>query len=80
MMKEHLKLLHAVPQLLNPSLRQQYLIPRIRQVIRSVLHRYLPCFKLKATAYQQLMDTLLLERVTMAHPYLNRWDRLCGSI
>ena len=38
-MNEHLRLLHAGPQLLSASLRQQYSIPRKKQVIRPVLHR-----------------------------------------
>jgi len=38
-MNEHLRLLHAGPQLLSASLRQQYWIPRKKEVIRSVLHR-----------------------------------------
>jgi hypothetical protein len=47
-MNEHLRLLHAGPQLLSASLRQQYWIPRMKQVIRPVLHRCLQYFKLKA--------------------------------
>ena len=42
----------AGPQLLSASLRQQYWILRMKQVIRSVLHCCLPCFKLKAAASQ----------------------------
>jgi hypothetical protein len=45
-MNEHLRLLHSGPQLLSASLRQQYWIPRMKQVIRPVLHRCLPCLKL----------------------------------
>jgi hypothetical protein len=70
-MNEHLRLLHAGPQLLSASLRQQYWIPRMKQVIRPVLHRCLPCFKLKAAASQQLMGQLPLARVTVARPFLN---------
>ena len=49
-LNEHLRLLHAGPQLLSASVRQQYWIPRMKQVIRPVLHRCLACFKLKAAA------------------------------
>jgi hypothetical protein len=70
-MNEHLRLLHAGPQLLSASVRQQYWIPRMKQVIRPVLHRCLPCFKLKAAASQQLMGQLPLARVTVARPFLN---------
>jgi hypothetical protein len=70
-MNEHLKVLHAAPQLLSASLRQQYWIPRMKQVIRPVLHRCLQCFKLRAAASQRLMGQLPLARVTVAHPFLN---------
>jgi hypothetical protein len=43
----------------------------MKQVIRPVLHRCLPCFKLKAAASQQLMDQLPLASVTVACPFLN---------
>jgi len=71
-MNEHFRLvLHAVPQLLSASLREQYWIPRMKQVIRPVLHRCLPCFKLKVAASQQLMGQLPLLRVTLARPFIN---------
>ena len=37
-MNENLSRLHAGPQLVSASLRQQYWVPRINQVIRPVLH------------------------------------------
>ena len=49
-MDEHPRLLHAGSQLLSASLRWQYWIPRMKQVIHPGLHRCLPCFKLKAAA------------------------------
>jgi len=39
-MNKHLRLLHAGSQLLIASLRQQYWIPRMKQVIRPVLHHF----------------------------------------
>jgi len=70
-MNENLWLLHADPQLMSASLRQQYWIPRMKQIIRPVLHRSLPCFKLKATASQHLMGQLTLARVTVARKFVN---------
>jgi hypothetical protein len=70
-MNEHLRLLHAGPQLLIASLRQQYWIPGIKQVIHPILHQCLPCFKLKAEASQQLMGQLPVAQVTMTRPFLN---------
>jgi hypothetical protein len=43
----------------------------MKQVIRPVLHRCLPCFRLKAAASQQLMGQLPLARVTVARPFIN---------
>jgi hypothetical protein len=68
---EHLRLLHAGPQLLTASLRQQYWIPRMKQVIHLLLHCCLPCFKFKSAASQQLIGQLPLARVTVARPFLN---------
>jgi hypothetical protein len=70
-MNEHLRLLRAGPQLLSASLRQQYWVTRIKQVIRPVSRRCLPCFKLKAAASKQLMGQLPFARVTVARPFLN---------
>jgi hypothetical protein len=70
-MNEHLRLLHAGPQILSASLRQQYWIPRMKQVICPVLHRCLPCFKLKAASSQQMMGQLPLARVTVSRPFVN---------
>jgi len=70
-MNEHLKLLHAGPQFLSASLRQQYWMLRMKQVIRPVLHHCLPCFKLKAVASQQLMGQLPLARVTVSCLFVN---------
>jgi len=70
-MNEHLMLLHAGPQLLSASLRQQYWILRMKQVIRPVLHPCLPCVKLKAAASQQLMGQLPVATVTVSCPFVN---------
>jgi hypothetical protein len=43
----------------------------MNQVIRPLLHRCFPCFKLKAAASQQLKGQLPLARVTVARPFLN---------
>ena len=63
--------MHAGPQLLIASLRQQYWIMRMEQVIRPVLHHCFPCFKLKSIASRQLMGQLPLARVTASRPFVN---------
>jgi len=47
---EHLRLLHTGPELMTASLRQQYWVLRMKQVIRPVLQRCLPYLKLNAAA------------------------------
>ena len=55
---EHMRLHHAGPQLLTASLREKYWIPRIRNLVNSVIHQCLTCYKFKAQATQQLMGEL----------------------
>jgi len=78
-MNEHLRFLHAGPELLSATLRQQYWIPRMKQVIRPVLHR-LPCFKLKAAASQQLMGQITFGKSNSVTPICKCRHRLRGSI
>jgi hypothetical protein len=56
---------------MSAYLRQHYWVPGINQVIRSVLHCFLSCFKLKAAASQQLMGRLPLARVGVTLQFLN---------
>jgi hypothetical protein len=44
---EHLRLHHAGPQLLTASQRERYWIPRIRNLVKTVIHQCLTCYKLK---------------------------------
>jgi hypothetical protein len=60
---EHIKLLHAGPQLLMASLRERYWIPRIRNVVKTIIHHCLTCYKFKAQATQQLMGELPSSRL-----------------
>ena len=41
---EHIRLHHAGPQLLMASLWEKYWIPRIRDVVRTVIHHCLTCY------------------------------------
>lgn len=68
---EHQRLLHAGPQLLITSLRQQVWVPRIRQVVKATIHQCLRCFKLKAETTQQLMGNLPSYRVQPTRPFIN---------
>jgi len=43
----HIRLHHAGPQLLMASLREKYWIPRIQDVVKTVIYHCLTCYKLK---------------------------------
>jgi hypothetical protein len=60
---EHIRLHHAGSQLLIASLRDTYWIPRVKILVKSVIHQCLTCYKLKAQASQQLMGELPAPRV-----------------
>jgi len=67
---EHIRLHHAGPQILTASLREKYWIPRIRNLVKSVIHQCLTCYKFKAQATQQLMGELPPPRVQPSRPFL----------
>jgi len=52
---EHIRLLHAGPQLLIASLRDKYWMPRIRNLVKLVILHCLTFYELKAQATQQFM-------------------------
>ena len=72
---QHQELLHAGPQYMLASLRQDYWIPRGRQEIRSPLHKFVPYFKKRDVACQEIMCLLPIAPVQMARLFLNcGWD------
>jgi transposase InsO family protein len=77
---EHMRLLHAGPQLLIASLRETYWIPRIKNIVRNVIHHFLPCYKLKVQTSQQLMGQLPPTRVQPARPFLTTGVDYAGPV
>ena len=77
---EHRRLHHAGPQLLIASLRERYWIPRIRNVVKAIIHKCLPCYRFKAQASQQLMGELPPTRVQPARPFLTTGVDYAGPI
>jgi len=47
---EHIRLHHAGPQLLITFLPGRYWIPRIRNLVKTVIHKCLTCYRFKAQA------------------------------
>ncbi|XP_049879876.1 uncharacterized protein LOC126376494 [Pectinophora gossypiella] len=68
-LKEHLRLKHAGQKLILNSLNEHYWLLNANREIKSVLHKCLICFKLKAKAASQLMGSLPLDRVRMSRPF-----------
>jgi len=77
---EHVRLHHAGPQLLTASLREKYWIPRIRNLVKTVMHQCLTCYKFKAQATQQLMGELPSARVQPSRPFLTTGIDYAGPI
>ena len=60
---EHITLHHAGPQLLIASPREKYWIPRLKNLVKTVIHQCLTFYRFKAQATQQLMGELPSTRV-----------------
>jgi len=77
---EHIRLHHAGPQLLIASLRERYWIPRIRILVRTVIHQCITCYRFKAQATQQLMGELPSTRIQTLRPFLTTGLDYAGPI
>ena len=60
---EHKRLHHAGSQFLIASIRNTYWIPRVKMLVKTIIHQCLTCYKLKLHASQQLMGDLPAPRV-----------------
>jgi hypothetical protein len=77
---EHTRLHHAGPQLLTASHRERYWIPRIQNLVKTVIHHCLTCYKFKVQASQQLMGELPSARVQPSRPFLTTGVDYAGPI
>jgi hypothetical protein len=77
---EHIRLWHAGPQLLTASLCERYWIPRIRNLVKTVTHQCLTCYKFKAQATKQLVGMLPSSRVQPSRPFLTTGIDYTGPI
>ncbi|XP_045463807.1 uncharacterized protein LOC123673366 [Harmonia axyridis] len=66
---EHIRLLHAGPQLLLASLRERYWPISGRNLVRKVVHECTRCFRFQAKPEQYLMGNLPKERVSPSRPF-----------
>jgi len=78
--EEHIRLHHAGPQLLIASLREKFWIPRIRNVVNTIMHQCLTCYRFKAQATHQIMGELPSARVQTSRPFLTTGVHYAGPI
>jgi len=62
------------------SLREKYWIPKVRDVVRTIIHHCLTCYKFKVKASQQLMGQLPLSQVQPAQPFTTTGVDYAGPI
>ena len=77
---EHTRLHHAGPQLLTASLRERFWMPRIRNLVKTVIHQCLTCYKFKVQASQQLTGELPSSWVQPAWPFTTTGIDYAGPI
>lgn len=66
----HRELLHAGPQALLATIRNEFWILKGRQTVRGVLRKCVVCFKTHPTTIKALMGNLPLERIQPTRPFL----------
>jgi len=67
---EHIRLHHARPQLLIASLRERYWIPRMRNLVKTVILQCLSFYRFKAQATKHLMGELPSTRIQPSGSFL----------
>lgn len=68
-LREHLKLLHAGPQLLLSSIREQFWPIGGRNLAKKIVHNCIKCFKNKPQQSQALMGELPKARISLTAPF-----------
>ena len=77
---ENIRLHLPGPQMLIASLREKYWIPRIRNLVKTVIHQCLTCYRFKAQATQELMGELPSTRVQTSRPFLTKSVDYAGPV
>jgi len=66
---KHVRLHHAGPQLLTPTLRENFGF-QLWNLVKIIIHQCLNCYKFKAEATQRLMGELPSKRVQLPRSFL----------
>ncbi|XP_031617636.1 uncharacterized protein LOC116337338 [Contarinia nasturtii] len=62
---------HGGVQQMTQFIRQNYWIPKIRDLLRSIVHKCIVCVRLNARMQTQLMADLPAERTQVGKPFIN---------
>lgn len=65
----HRQTKHGGVQVMTQFIRQKYWIPKLRNCLRSIVHKCVVCVRLNARTGTQLMSELPKERITEAKPF-----------
>ncbi|XP_053968620.1 uncharacterized protein LOC128870048 [Anastrepha ludens] len=76
----HRKLLHAGPQSLLASIRQQFWPIGGRKTVSKIINKCLRCFRLKPRVLQQIMGQLPTDRVRPSRPFITTGVDYCGPL
>ena len=76
----HRRTLHGGAQATVGNIRQRFWIPRAHQLVRSHIHRCLPCVRWRAATPQPRMGDLPGTRVTPSRPFLHTGVDLAGPV
>ena len=77
---EHICLHKDGPKLLIATLRERYWFPRIRNLVKTIIHQCLTCYRFKAQATKQLKGELPSTRVQPSRPFLTTGVDYAGPI
>ncbi|XP_055714374.1 uncharacterized protein LOC129808613 [Phlebotomus papatasi] len=77
---EHLRLLHAGPQLTLASMRQKYWAIHGRNLVRKIVRECIVCIRAKPITSQQLMGSLPECRVNLVRPFLHTGVDFTGHV
>ncbi|XP_046382360.1 uncharacterized protein LOC124153308 [Ischnura elegans] len=79
-MQEHIRQLHAGPQLLLSSIRQRFWPLSGRNLCRQIVHQCTRCFRSDPKAVPQLMGNLPRQTLEPTRPFLRCGVDYCGPI
>ncbi|XP_069355024.1 uncharacterized protein [Maniola hyperantus] len=77
---QHKILMHAGPQLLLCTVRQNYWPINGRNLARKTVHSCVRCFRFKASSVQPIMGDLPKERTQLEHPFINTGVDYAGPV